>query len=139
MGILLAGIRRGLCLASPRGALNLQLSREAAEQFCGRGLDGGCDLVSCRSLISKLLEAWRGLQLSELVARIATGGFWTKQRRFEAKFGRGQICDRRGEEVDARCVDVGCASIAQVLQRSSSRRLSFFKPRQGMRPPRASG
>eukprot|EP00959_Pyramimonas_sp_CCMP1952_P199562 4174350-Pyramimonas_sp.AAC.1 len=64
--------------------MELKQWRQAAELFCCEGLADGVGMQSYRKFANDLTHAERGRQLSELMISIATGGFWTRARSFDA-------------------------------------------------------
>ena len=70
------------------------------QTFCGAGLEGGADLLSYRQYVQSLGQTSRGRQLAELMVSIATGSFWTQQRKFEATLAVSDTCLRCREAVD---------------------------------------
>eukprot|EP00959_Pyramimonas_sp_CCMP1952_P203100 4247373-Pyramimonas_sp.AAC.1 len=64
--------------------MELKQWRQAVELYCGEGLADGADMQSYRKFVNDLTQAKRGRQLSESMVSIATGGFWTRARGFDA-------------------------------------------------------
>eukprot|EP00959_Pyramimonas_sp_CCMP1952_P237996 4973623-Pyramimonas_sp.AAC.1 len=74
--------------------MELKQWRQAAELYCGGGLEDGVDMYSYRKFVDDLTHAKRGRQLSELMVSIATGGFWAKARSFDADLCSSDVCER---------------------------------------------
>eukprot|EP00959_Pyramimonas_sp_CCMP1952_P059299 1238449-Pyramimonas_sp.AAC.1 len=71
----------------------MQLWEEAAGLFCGGGLEQGADWQGYRAYIAMLLHAKKGRQLSELMVTIATGGYWTQERKCAANLSNSDQCE----------------------------------------------
>eukprot|EP00959_Pyramimonas_sp_CCMP1952_P161523 3377575-Pyramimonas_sp.AAC.1 len=68
-------------------------------------MEAGVDNESLRLLLHQVSQLPHGLRLAEVLVNIATGGFWTKQRKVdELKGYRGNaICDRCREHPETPC------------------------------------